>query len=147
MAGPGSPFLAKGRLNAVVIAGAVIALLACVAGPWELGRSARRAQHHEACEAMRSLTQGLADRMHAMAASMRGFEQEDRRLAATWRFMDGAIPERHSGGDDLLLQSSANIAASSERTADQEGKLANETDRHAADLDAKVASRCKEDGL
>lgn len=94
MTTPETRFLAKSRLDAVVIAGAVIALLACVAGPWELGRSARRAQHREACEAMRSWTQGLSDGMRSMAASLRGLEQEDRRLAATWGPWAPAFPCR-----------------------------------------------------
>jgi len=81
----------------------------CVAGPWEIGRTARRAQDREACEAMRSLTQGLSDSMRSMAASVRGFEQDNRRIAATWRAMGAAIPERHSSGDDILMQISADV--------------------------------------
>ena len=146
MTKPGPLFSAKSRVNAVVIAGAAVALVVCVAGPWELGRTARRAQDREACEAVRSLTQGLADSMRAMAASIRGFEQENRCIAATWRTMGAAIPERHSSGDDVLLQMSADIAAGSERTADKERQFANETDQRAADLDARIASRCEGDG-
>ena len=146
MTTPGTPFVANGRVSAVVIAAAAVALIVYVAGSWELGRSARRAQRREACEAMRPLIQGLADSMRSMAGSMRGFEQEDCRLAATWRAMDDAIPGRHPSGD-VLLRIDADIAASNERTADQEGQLATEADRHAADLDAKVASQCEGDGL
>ena len=138
---------AKRRTKVAAIAGAVIALVVCVAGSWELGRAARRARDREACETVRPLTQGLADRMHAMAASMRGFEQEDRRLAATWRTMGAAIPEQHSSGDDVFLQISADTAASSEHLADQDEQFANETDQRAADLDASIASRCHEGGL
>jgi len=143
-----NPHLGKGRVSAVIVAGAAaIALAVCVAGPWEIGRTARRAQDREACEAMRSLTQGLSDSMRSMAASVRGFEQDNRRIAATWRAMGAAIPERHSSGDDILMQISADSAASSERSADQEEQFASETDRHAAELDARIASRCGGDGL
>ena len=38
------------------------------------------------------------------------------------------------------------IAAGSERTADKERQFANETDQRAADLDARIASRCEGDG-
>lgn len=147
MTTPETRFLEKGRLNAVAIAGAVIALLVCVAGPWELGRSARRAQHREACEAMRSWTRGLSDGMRSTAASLRELEQEDHRLAATWRAMVAATPTPHSATDDKLLKIDASIADSSERSAEQQREFAMETDRHAADLDAMVASRCEGDGL
>ncbi len=147
MTTPETRFLAKSRLDAVVIAGAVIALLACVAGPWELGRSARRAQHREACEAMRSWTQGLSDGMRSMAASLRGLEQEDRRLAATWGAMGAGVPMPHSAADGKLLQIDASIAASNERSAEQEKQFAMEADQYAADVDGMVASRCEGDGL
>ena len=139
--------LAKRRVNVIVLAGAAIALGVCVAGPWELGRAARRAQNHETCEAVRSLTQGLANSLHADAASVRGFEQESRRTAATWRAMGTAIPEQHSSDDDTVLRLGADFAAINERLADQEERFASETDLRAADLDATVASRCDEDGL
>lgn len=147
MTAPGTPFVAKGRVSAVVIAAAAVALIVCVAGSWELGRGAGRAQRREACEAMRSLTHGLADGMRSTAASMRKLEQESRRIAVTWRAMGAGIPERHSSGDDILLQIGADIAASNERMADQEEQFAMETDQRAADLDAKVASQCEGDGL
>ena len=139
--------LAKRHVNVVVLAGVAVALAVCVAGPWELGRAAQRAQNREACEVVRSLTRNLADRMHAMAASSRELEQESRRTAATWRAMDAAIPERHSSGDDTFLRVSADLAAINERLADQEERFASETDRRAADLDARIASRCDEGGL
>ena len=138
---------AKRRTKVAVIAGAAIALAVCVAGPWELGRAAQRAQNREACEVVRSLTQNLADRMHAMAASSRELEQESRRTAATRRAMDAAIPEHHSSGDDIFLRVSADLAASNERLADQEERFASEIDLRAADLDATVASRCDEGGF
>lgn len=138
--------LAKRRVNIIVLAGAAIALGVCVAGPWELGRAARRAQNHEACEAVRSLTQNLADRMHAVAADSRRLEQESRHTAIAWQAMGAAIPEQHSSGDDISLRVSADLAVSNEHLADQEAQFASETDRHAADLDAKIASRCDEGG-
>ena len=147
MATPEASFSAKRRTIVVVIAGATVALAVCVAGPWELGRAARRAQNREACEAVRSLTQGLANSLHANAASVRGFEQESRRIAAIWRAMGAAIPEQHSSGDDIVLRLSADLAASSERMADQEERFASEANRRAADLDARIVSRCDEGGL
>ena len=139
--------LAKRHVNVVVLAGVAVALAVCVAGPWELGRAARRAQNHEACEAVRSLTQGLANSLHADAASVRGFEQESRRTAATWRAMGAAIPEQHSSGDDTVLRLSADLAAINEHMADQEERFASETDRRASDLDARIALRCDEGGF
>ena len=139
--------LAKRRVNALVLAGVAVALAVCVAGPWELGRSAQRAQNREACEVVRSLTRNLADRMHATAASSRELEQESRRTAATWRAMGAAIPEQHSSGDDTVLRLSTDLAAINERLADQEERFASETDLRAADFDATVASRCDEGGL
>ena len=120
MTTPETRFLEKSRLKAVVIAGAVIALLVCVAGPWELGRSARRAQHREACEAMRSWSRGLSDGMRSTAASLRELEQEDRRLAATWRAMVAGVPTPHSAAADKLLQIDASVADSNERSAEQQ---------------------------
>lgn len=139
--------LAKRRVNVIVLAGVAVALAVCVAGPWELGRAARRAQNHEACEAVRSLTQGLANTLHADAASVCELEQESRRIAATWRAMGAAIPEQHSSGDDIFLRISTDLAASNEHMADQEERFASETDLRAADLDARIASRCDEGGL
>ena len=139
--------LAKRHASVVVLAGVAVALAVCVAGPWELGRAAQRAQNREACEAVRSLTQGLANRMHATAASVRGFGQESRRTAANWRAMNAAIPEQHSSGDDTVLRLSANLAAINERLAGQEEQFASETDRRAADLDATVAPQCDEGGF
>ena len=113
--------LATRRVNALVIARAAVATAVCVAGTWELGRAAQRTQNREACEAVRSLTQGLANRMHATAASVRGFGQESRRTAATWRAMGAAIPEQHSSGDDVVLRLGADLAAINERTPGRSG--------------------------
>ncbi len=139
--------LAKRHVNVVVLAGVAVALAVCVAGPWELGRAAQRAQNREACEVVRSLTQNLADRMHATAASSRKLEQESRRTAAIWRAMGAAISDQHSSDDDTVLRLGADLAAINERLGDQEEQFASETDRRAADLDATVASRCDEDGF
>lgn len=139
--------LAKRHVNVVVLAGVAVALAVCVAGLWELGRAAQRAQNREACEVVRSLTQNLADRMHAMAARSRELEQESRRTAATWRAMDAAIPEHHPSGDDIFLRVSADLAAINERLADQEERFASETDLRAADLDVRIVPRCDEGGL
>ena len=139
--------LAKRRVNALVIARAAVAAAVCVAGTWELGRAAQRTQNREACEAVRSLTQGLANSLHADAASVRGFEQESRHTAATWRAMGAGIPEQHSSGDDIVLRLSVDLAASNERLGGQEEQFASETDRHAADLDATVASLCDDGGF
>lgn len=139
--------LAKRRTNIVLIAGAAVALAVCVAGPLELGRAAQRTQSREGCEAVQSLTQGLANRMHATAASVSEFGQESRRTAATWRAMGAAIPEQHSSGDDVVLRLSADLAVINERLAGQEEQFASETDRRAVDLDAVVALRCDEGGL
>ena len=48
--------LAKRHASVVVLAGVAVALAVCVAGPWELGRAAQRAQNRNACEVVRSLT-------------------------------------------------------------------------------------------
>lgn len=137
-----------GRRNTriVILAAATLMLAVCVAGPWELGRAARHAQVRDACKTIRSLSQGLSDNMRATAASVRGFEQESRRIAATWRTMGAAIPERHSSGDDALLQLAARMTADNERAADQGVRFASEADQQAADLDARIASLCEGHG-